>query len=292
MRKFESVPFRVIIENTNACNADCTFCPHKMMSRKTGIMDMDLTRRIIDECKDLGIDYVAIYGFGEPLLDPHFFERVEYAKWKGISRVITNTNAMYLNNEKTRKILESGIDEVYISFDAATEETYKKIRPGLSFRTVEQNVLNLVKEKKQRSSDKPEIILSFVESSVNKQEAKRFIQKWTNMADNISISIIHNWTGDIESNNKDNIGSRRDACRLLWTDMVISWNSEVPLCCNDYENRIILGNIKHQSIKEIWGGKELRKIRGSHIQGNFKEVSLCANCGYNYHHKSPWWVFK
>lgn len=292
MQKFEKIPFRVMIENTNVCNADCTFCPHKFMKRKTGIMDVDLSRRIIDECKDLGIDYVTIYGFGEPFLDSYFFERVEYAKSKGISRVTTNTNAMYLNNEKIRKILESGIDEVYISFDAATEVTYKRIRPGLNFGRVEQNVSNLISEKMKRNLRKPEITLSFVESSFNKHEVKQYIQKWKNKVDNISISTIHNWGGDIESDNENSDSSRRDPCRLLWTDMVISWNGDVPLCCNDYENKNILGNIKEQSIPKIWGGKKLRRIREVHKAGDFAKINVCADCEYNFHHKSPWWITK
>jgi radical SAM protein with 4Fe4S-binding SPASM domain len=292
MQKFEDIPFRVMIENTNACNANCTFCPHKIMRRKTGIMDTNLSKRIIDECKNLGIDYITIYGFGEPLLDPYIFERVAYAKSKGIARVTTNTNAMYLNNEKVKRLLESGIDEVYISFDAATEITYRRIRPGLNFEIVEQNILALIQEKKERNLKKPEIIMSFVESSANKHEVKQYIQKWKSKADNVSISAIHNWTGDIESSNENSNGLRRDPCRLLWADMVISWNGDVPLCCNDYENKIILGNVKNQSIKEIWGGEKPRKIRELHKGGEFEKLNICAQCEYNLHHKSPWWVAK
>ena len=292
MQKFGNIPFRVQIENTNVCTGNCVFCPHKTMKRKTGIMDIDLTRRIIDECKDLGINYVTTYGFGEPLLDPHFFGRTEYAKSKQISRVTTNTNAMYLNNEKAGRILESGLDEVYVSLDAATEETYKRIRPGLSFEMVEQNVLNLVEKKKKRNSRKPQIILSFVESSINKHEARQYIKKWKDKVDNISISTMHNWTGAIQRNSNNSSGSRRDACRLLWTDMIVRWNGDVSLCCHDYENRIVLGNVNSNTIEEIWSGEKLRKIREWHKDGCFHKIHICEKCEYNYHNKSSWWVSK
>lgn len=291
MERYKNLPFRVMIENTNICGADCIFCPHRFMKREKGIMELELSKKIIDECKALGIEYVTIYGFGEPLLDPHFFERIKYAKSKGISRVTTNTNAGYLNDDNVKKILESRLDEIYISFDAATEEVYKKIRPGLEFSMVEKNILSLVKAKAKSKTNKPEIILSFVESSLNTREVDKYIRKWKDKVDHISISLIHNWTGDIEFEESSNEG-RRDPCRLLWTDMVISWNGDVPLCCNDYENKVLLGNINERSIQEIWSGLQLEQIRQWHLEKDFTKSLICKNCKYNYHHKSPWWVNK
>lgn len=290
MKRFEKTPFRVMIENTNLCNANCTFCPHKKMKRRVGVMDMDLFKKIVNQCRHFGINYVSIYGFGEPLLDREFFAKIKYAKGVGIARVTTNTNAMYLSNKITQ-VLDSGLDEIYISFDALMVDTYKKIRPNLDFYIVERNILQLVSEKKKRKAKKPEIILSFVESQINECETADYLKKWRGIVDNISISFIHNWTGDIESGSVLK-GGKRDPCRLLWTDMVISWNGDVPLCCNDYEGKIILGNVSNETIEQIWSGAKLAKIREKHKKGLFNKISLCRNCEYNYHHKSPWWVGK
>jgi len=291
MGKFNNRPFRVMIENTNICNADCVFCPHRIMKRKTGVMEMSLFKKIIDECKSLGIEYITIYGFGEPLLDKYFIERVRYAKKHGLSRVTTNSNGMYLDKDKIDEIIKSGLDEIFISFDAATEKTYKKIRPGLDFEIVENNILKLVKEKKRLKSSKPEINLSYVEFEKNRHETDEYIKKWRGIVDHVSVSYIHNWTGEVE-NKSELKGGRKDPCRLLWTDMVVSWNGEVPLCCNDYENKIILGNVKKLPLGQIWGGERMREIRESHLVGKFNVITLCKNCEYNYHHKSPWWITK
>jgi radical SAM protein with 4Fe4S-binding SPASM domain len=299
MQKFEKRPFRVMIENTNACNAGCVFCPHKSMKRSVGTMGLPLTKEIVDDCVRSSISYLTVYGFGEPLLDKQFFERIRYAKSKGIPRVTTNTNAAFLNEKKARQLLESGIDEIYISFDAATPETYRKIRPNLDFETVENNILRLIEMKKdlyggftEEKIKKPEIILSFVKNNQNQHEVQEYIDKWKGKVDHTSISTIHNWTGSVASQQEKMCHLRRDPCRLLWTDMVISWNGDVPLCCNDFENTIILGNIKDQSIGEIWGGEKLQRIREYHQKGEFHRIPACAKCEYNYHHKSNWLVSK
>ena len=293
MAKHERVPLRVMVENTNCCNSDCVFCPHPQMQRIKGFMDMELFQKIADQCQEIGIDYFTIYGFGEPLLDPQFVDKVRYAKSIGLKRVTTNTNASLLTPEKSRALIEAGLDEIYISFDAATAETFKKIRPALSFVTIENNIKELVRLRVATGKKTPEIVLSFVETPDNKKEVKQYIKKWKSLVDHISISIIHNWTGELS----DKLGIKnnfayRDPCRLLWTDMVISWDGRVPLCCNDYENKTIIGDVEEQSIGEIWGGERLRKIRQHHRAREFTQIAICAGCSYNIHYKSPWWVNK
>jgi radical SAM protein with 4Fe4S-binding SPASM domain len=291
MKLFGEVPFRVMIENTNYCNLSCTFCPHKIMKRKKGIMSESLFKQIIDQCKSLGINYVTIYGFGEPLLDPNFCEKVNWAKKKEISKVTTNTNALFLNEKISKNIIEAGLDEIYISIDAGTPETYRKVRSSIKLAIVEKNILSLLILRSRMGREKPIVILSYVESEVNKHETELFISKWKNLVDSISISKIHNWTGDIKIGDTIN-HEMRDPCRLLWTDMVINWDGKVPLCCNDYENRITLGNLKGNLIEKIWGGEELKNIRELHKKREFNKITPCRHCIYNCHDKSPWLVSK
>lgn len=292
MEKYREVPFRGIVENTNVCNAHCTFCPHKAMTRPVGIMSQSLFEKIIDEFKFLNVKYVSICGFGEPLLDPSFSEKLSYAKSKGIERVTTNTNLGFLNEKIARKIVEVEMDEIYVSIDAATDETYRKLRPNLNFKLVEDNIYILLKIRKASHKVKPTVILSYVESDVNRHETEKFTSKWDRLVDGISISQIHNWTGDVNHGGVSETFRRRDPCRLLWTDMVISWDGLVPLCCLDYENKIVLGDVKKNSIKEIWNYKKLAAIRNYHRNREFERISLCKNCEYNYHDKAPWWISK
>ncbi|EKD49337.1 MAG: molybdopterin cofactor synthesis protein MoaA [uncultured bacterium] len=292
MKKYEKIPFRVMVENTNICNSKCTFCPHETMKRPKGFMDKRLFEKVAKECKKLGIEYFTIYGFGEPLLDKDFVKKVEFAKKLGLKRVTTNTNGELLTKDLSEKLINAGLDEIYISFDAATDAAYRKVRPILSFQKTEKNIRDLMALKQKLGTDKPEVTLSFVESNTNRHEVKKYIKKWKDVVDNISISIIHNWTGKITSQMSNKKNLRRDPCRLLWMDMVISWNGDVPLCCNDYENKVILGNIKNESIPKIWNGKLLRLTRKEHIDGNYSVNKICNQCEYNFHYKSPWWIGK
>src|SRR4029079_8608020 len=78
------LPEIVQIEATNICNAKCVFCPRDEMHRRQGVMSLDLVKRIVDECAELGITHVRMHNYGEAFVDRKLVEKVRYAKQKGI----------------------------------------------------------------------------------------------------------------------------------------------------------------------------------------------------------------
>jgi radical SAM protein with 4Fe4S-binding SPASM domain len=286
MRKGNSAPKSLMIENTNICTANCSFCPHQKMKRPEGVMKMSLYKKIIDEASQIGVKQITLHGFGEPFMDKLFFKRVAYAKSKGNLKVITNTNGMFLDSKIISQIIGSGLDEIYISFDAASVDTYRKIRPGLDYFMVESNIIKLLEEKERFPGLGLKIYLSFIENSINKKEVRAYYQKWRGKVDGVSISLMHNWAGELGQERR---ALQKDPCRLLWTDLVISWDGRAPLCCNDYENAVIIGDLNKQNILTVWRGEELAKIRSWHKGFEFSKVPLCQRCSLNYHCRLPWW---
>lgn len=59
--------------------------------------------------------------------------------------------------------------------------------------------------------------------------------------------------------------------------MVIRADSSVPLCCDDAKKKYVLGNVKEQSLPEIWNS--YASLRKQIRKGNFT-LDLCKNCGY------------
>lgn len=286
MARCHVVPLHIMIENTNACNYRCPFCPHWKMTRKIGFMSFELYKKIIDECAELEVNFVDLHQFGEPLLDPMFAERVAYAKAKGIELVTTNTNGSRLAIEMSRSLVKAGLDRIVISLDAATEETYEKVRPPGSLRNVEDNIKNLIRIRESLGTSKPEVVLDFVQQPENRHEMHIFMSKWRGIVDKMCISYMHDWAESIDKRVEEFHGSsNREPCKLLWTDMVVSWDGRVPLCCVDYDNEVVLGDLRNETIDQVWSGERLRRIREAHLRNEFDEVPLCARCNY----RSMWW---
>jgi len=277
-------PYCLRIENTNICNGHCTMCPREKMSRSSGIMDFELYKKIVDEAAEMKIDYINLHNFGEPLIDQNFSEKVIYAKSKGIKNVTTNSNGLLLNSKTAKKIIDSGLDKIFISVDAVSKDIYEKVRPRFNYETLIENIKNFIALRKSGNKKTPELIVNFVSIKENAHEAKRFINNWKNIADHANISFSHDWAGNQDNLRMDQI-KYSYPCRLLWTELVVSWNGDYLLCCQDYDGSVVLGKVTDCSIKNIWQSKTLNAYRRRQLEVGRNGLALCENCKIN----TFWW---
>jgi MoaA/NifB/PqqE/SkfB family radical SAM enzyme len=61
---------------------------------------------------------------GEPLLDENLFEKIAYAKHLGLRVVITTNGTLLHKRGNCSKLVQSGIDEIYISTEGASRDDY------------------------------------------------------------------------------------------------------------------------------------------------------------------------
>lgn len=291
---YREVPNVVVIENTNVCNSHCFMCPHDVMKRRLGTMDSALFRRIIDQCVALGVKTVSLHGFGEPLTDRLFVERAKYAKDRGIPHVGTTSNGALMTADLAEAAILAGLDQINFSLDAYSREAYGKIRVGLPFEVVMNNVRDFINLRNNLGRRKPLVTVDLIENQHNQGETKPFINRWKGIADLVNITTLHTWAGSY----REKVGSgqlhrkseviKREPCRFLWTDMVINWDGRVSACCQDYEANLVVGDATKTPLKEIWRGKVLSFLREKHLAGRMEEIPLCRNCDY----RSVWWLFR
>ncbi|MHA1543146.1 MAG: radical SAM protein, partial [Candidatus Hodarchaeales archaeon] len=155
-------PVRLWIESTNICNLNCPLCPNdSIVAEKKGFMDLDLFKRLVDEISNFAQD-IYLHHRGEPLLHPDLFEMIKYTKQKGLQTKL-HTNATQLNEEKSIKLLESGLDFISFSFDGYTKETYEKMRIGANFEQTLGNILLFLQLKKKFGKKKPYTVIQFLD---------------------------------------------------------------------------------------------------------------------------------
>jgi len=145
------LPWAIDIEPTVACNLTCIMCHSEKIREHREIKNMsfDNFRKIIDSVPTLL--RVTVQGMGEPLLSPDFLKMVRYANQKDIA-VTTTLNATFMDEERARKVVDSGISRIYISLDGATRETYENIRKGADFDKTINGIRHLIKSRKKKGS--------------------------------------------------------------------------------------------------------------------------------------------
>jgi radical SAM protein with 4Fe4S-binding SPASM domain len=275
------LPDIVQIESTNLCNAKCVFCPRDEMHRRQGVMAMDLYRKVVDECATLGISHVRMHNYGEPFLDRELVEKVRYAKARGIAEVGMISNGSLISEEIARGMIEAGLDAINISVDAAGKDVFERTRIHLDYDTVVGNIRTLVRLRRELGHKHPKLILSFVRQN-NSADEQAFIAEWSQVADKIHITDLHNWAGTLH--NRSDV---RFPCYRLWLTFTVLWDGRVSLCCADFDGRHILGDLRTSSIAEIWNSPAYRAVRRQQLEHGGPEI--CRTCDLP-KKDSPLWV--
>ena len=281
LNKFKLSDLMISIETSNICNAKCIICPYQKMTRKKEIMPMVFFKKVVNNCLAYGVKNFNLIFYNEPFLDPVIFERIKYLKSKK-ARVQLFSNGSVIDSEKTENILESGLDEIIFSIDAAKKETYELIRRGLVFEKTINNILNLIKRKRKLGLEKPKIKLNFTKQKLNEAELEEFRSFWVSKVDEISVSVNdgRNEISEPFARKKKSFASF--PCLRLWREFIVMSNGKVPLCCIDYDGKIILGDFNTQNLKEIWNSDNFRKIRQLHLNFKADKISLCKKCLNSY----------
>ena len=280
----EEFPGVFIIDNINACNLKCSICDHKNMIkyRKVEKLPFDLYIKIIDEiAKENPKARVWEIFFGDPFLCSDMPFRIKYAKDKGLTDVVLNTNGVLMEAEKSKQLIIAGLDAMYVGIDAYKEETYNKIRVGGNFKRVIENVLQYSELiKKYGNPEKQKIYVQYVVDEINQDEVEDFKNFWIKNKINVKIRPKVSWAGLVEAKNLvDNSQLEiRKPCYWLIQTMNICSNGEVCLCSVDVHCKVKCGNVREKSIKEIWSGK-LKEYRKMHSENRYNELpEICRNC--------------
>lgn len=119
------------IETRSDCNLRCQMCIHSLGHRPFAEMSEETFSRILGYVDEMRVPSVSLCFTNEPLLDSRIIKFVEKASALDcVVDVMLTTNATLLDEEMSKRLLDSGLLRLWISFDAATKETYEKIRVG------------------------------------------------------------------------------------------------------------------------------------------------------------------
>jgi len=274
-------PDIVQIESTNLCNAKCVFCPRDEMHRRQGVMDMDLFKKVVDECVTLGITHVRVHNYGEPFLDKQLVEKVRYAKERGIAEVGMISNGSLITEDIAQGMIDAGLDAINISVDASGKEVFESTRLNLDYDVVINNIETLVRLRKASGRVRPKLILSFVRQN-NSVDEQQFIEHWRKIADKVHITDLHNWAGTLNATSDVNY-----PCYRMWQTFTVLWDGRVSLCCADFDGRHILGDLRTSTIAEVWNGPAYLGVRRQHLENGGPEI--CRSCDLP-KKDSPLWV--
>ena len=121
-------PLNVLVEVLNKCNLECIMCLSSHRKGPTKVIDDEMIDKLFKEFKENNLPALMFGAGEEPLMYKDIDKMWEKANSIGIMDNFLFTNGTFLNEEMRQKIIENKVSRVFISIDAATEQTYRKIR--------------------------------------------------------------------------------------------------------------------------------------------------------------------
>jgi len=271
-------PPYIMYDVINVCNARCSHCPQRIISRQQEYTAMRISWeqyiKTIEEIARHRIDVLRLTGDGEPLLHPDIARMVRAAKEAGVPKVNLTTNGSLLKGRLLDDLLESPPDIFDISLDAFYAETYQEVRAGLDFESVKANVLNLLD---RRDSARSKVIVSFIRRPGADQEAEAFTKYWQPLVDFVAIREMHSNKG---LSNQDSSSSdvERWPCQHLWQRLVFDYRGMIRYCPVDWTGESVIGEIDRISIQEAWQSEKMKALRENHLNGSFESCGPCNSC--------------
>jgi MoaA/NifB/PqqE/SkfB family radical SAM enzyme len=251
-------------------------CPRHTYTFDNENMDLDLYKRIVSDCRDY-VEFVWPYGIGEPLIHPAIFEMIRMTHEAGI-RTGLSTNATLMDAERADRLLDSGLDYLIIAFDGASKETYEKYRAGATFEKTIENTIAFLEKKRERGS-KIHVVVQMVVLKDNVSEIPEYRQLWSIPGvDEIRFKRDEIRLEDIAAPGEALKGQRENPCHLLWRGpLYVRYDGLAYPCCYMYGEPPV-GDLKKQTVMEVWNSTGMVKLRAAHLNGNVSAYPACITC--------------
>ena len=303
--KLSSLPYRIIVDPTNACNLGCPLCPTGLnaSSRKKGIMKFEKFKKLVDEIKEHCIE-IHIYNWGELTLNKDLLKMIKYSKDHGIWSRISSNLSLKFKDGYLDEFVKSGLSLLHVDIDGLDQDVYEKYRRKGNLKTVYDNLSKIIELKKKYNLKNPTIELSMLAMRQNEHQHEEFLKiKEKFDVDEVKIDKIqHNpnmdekWlpfnkdlvyeTYDGNASSNSSKDSEKSQCHWPWSGIVVNWDGGINPCCIIDDPKSDFANTKDRSIKEIWNSEEYISSRSEF--GDEKEITkktICNICKNQTHSK-------
>ena len=257
---FDAVFFEVV----NKCNSRCSFCSASVQNdtRERKEMSFELYDKLIAQLVQMDFTgRVAFHVANDPLVFADLEHFVAHARAK-LPRcwIQIMTNGIGLTPKRGAELIDSGMDELYINF-------YRTSRQ----QTLYPNAAKFIAEVlKKRFPHKKGAVYT---SSDGKSRLKFTLRP------RLVREVL--WSRGGTSPNKQRDDSRvRGFCLYPWTQLNISTEGLVSKCCADIYFSDVMGDLKTQSIVEVWNGAQFTHVRKKLMLGDRSSLHGCCACDY------------
>lgn len=291
-----AMPYLIQIFPVYACNFRCEYCIHSLKREQHGyishetMMPWEMYQKVIDDVKEAGehIKMLRFAAIGEPLLHPQIAEMVAYARQSGIAdSVDIVTNGSLLTKDLSDRLIEAGLSKLRISLEGLSSEEYREHTSAeMDFEKLVENIRYFYERCSGTDTTMYIKIIDYMVQSEEQQE--KFRELFSPITHSIAIEHL---TPTIEEIDYDKVsrGMKTDKpqngtvlldsriCAQPFYMMQVNPDGNVVPCCS-MKYPCVLGNVKEESMQEIWLGEKYRCFQRGMLDGVGTAAEVCGKC--------------
>lgn len=286
-------PLSVHIFPSYVCNFRCSYCLHSLsddelnnMSFKRELMDYNVLVSAVDQIKFFPkkLKSLIFAGHGEPLIHKRIADMVYYAKKRDVAEKIEIvTNGYLLNKNMCDDLISAGLDRLRVSIQGVSEESYKKVtNQSINLKDLIEKLTYFFEHKTNT-----EVYVKIIDMALSsKEEEQVFYQMFGDVCDKIAIEYVIPFANGVDYSNiktdyerckQGHKSMHTKICAMPFYMIVIEPDGSILPCCST-QFPLKLGNVKDNSIKDIWNGQKMRDFQVVQLQGKSGLYSACKKC--------------
>jgi MoaA/NifB/PqqE/SkfB family radical SAM enzyme len=275
----------VALEAATACNQSCYFCPVSVAPRPDHVMPMELYESIAAQLQQFRSTLVGVsmINYNEPTADRRFVDQVAMLRRYQLPPAVL-TNATGLTPKRVDQVLElGGLSYLSVNLSTLDRERYRRDRGGDHLPLVLRNLEYL---KQRRIAPTMEIAVLGTGDDAHRQAFAEISDEYSGTCFDVKYYQVMDRAGAVAVGLRppapiralagcEQTGSRP----LQW--LHISPQGKCLLCCQDYHESYVVGDLTRQSLVEVLVSPEFGKMRRwAYGLEEAPEDFICRHCIY------------
>lgn len=256
----------VSLETLTTCNQKCYFCPVSIAPREDELMPLEMFESIVEQLLPYRstLESVFLQNYNEPTVDRRFADLIRHlfaAKFP----VSVLTNGTGLSPAKADAIMEAGTLR-YLCVNLSTLDA-KRYAEDRGFDHLAPVLRNLDYLRDKRLAEDMRIVVLGKGDAVHEQDFAEIRERFEGSRFQVGSAVTNDRAGWLPPTGL-HVPAKRG--RLAGCDLVgsrplqhlhITASGRCVLCCQDYDENYVVGDLKTQSLDEVLQSDDFARLR-------------------------------
>jgi MoaA/NifB/PqqE/SkfB family radical SAM enzyme len=254
----------VSLETCTSCNHRCPFCPVSVDPREREVMSQELFESIVDQVVEVGGRGVVVFlsNYNEPTIDPLFEERCRVLFERGLPVSIL-TNASHFDPERAARLEAMGrFRYIGINLPTLDPDRYLQLH---GTRDLARVVANVDAMRARSLAEETAIVVLGDEDEAHRRDVEAIRKRFAPGGWDIKPFKIRSRPSSGTFVPEPPAKKTLRGCELMgsrpFEHLHVTATAQAVLCCQDYYQKLTIGDLRTQSVAELLGGDTMARLR-------------------------------